>query len=63
MYLSPIIMTPFLKKKEVKQEWYIINTKCRCGQISFMSLKILRGKNKPSFNQHIDNGDFVMSKY
>ena len=61
MYLSPIIMTPFLKKKEVKQEWYIINAQnAVVGRLASYISKILRGKNKPSFNQHIDNGDFVI---
>ncbi len=61
MYLSPIIMTPFIKKKEVKQEWYIINAQnAVVGRLASYISKILRGKNKPSFNQHIDNGDFVI---
>ena len=25
MYLSPIIMTPFIKKKDIKKDWYVIN--------------------------------------
>ena len=54
-------MTPFLKKKEVKQEWYIINAQnAVVGRLASYISKILRGKNKPSFNQHIDNGDFVI---
>ena len=45
MYLSPIIMTPFLKKKEVKQEWYIINAQnAVVGRLASYISKILRGK-------------------
>ena len=61
MYLSPIIMTPFIKKKEIKQDWYIINAEnAAVGRLASFISKVLRGKNKPSFNPHMDNGDFVV---
>ena len=61
MYLSPIIMTPFVKKKEVKKNWYLISAQnIAVGRLASYISKVLRGKNKPSFNPHIDNGDFVV---
>ena len=61
MYLSPIIMTPFIKKKEVKKDWYIINAEnAIVGRLAAYISKVLRGKNKPSYNPHLDNGDFVV---
>tara|TARA_B100001564_G_C20471421_1_gene592790 strand:+ start:149 stop:631 length:483 start_codon:yes stop_codon:yes gene_type:complete len=61
MYLSPIIMTPFIKKKEIKQDWYLINAEnAAVGRLASYISKVLRGKNKPSFNPHMDNGDFVV---
>ena len=30
------------------------------GRLAAFISKILRGKNKPTFNPHIDNGDFVI---
>ena len=30
------------------------------GRLASYISKVLRGKNKPSFNPHIDNGDFVV---
>ena len=61
MYLSPIIMTPFIKKKEVKQDWYLINAEnAAVGRLAAYISKVLRGKNKASYNPHIDNGDFVV---
>ena len=61
MYLSPIFMTPFIKKKEVKKDWYIINAQnLAVGRLAAFISKVLRGKNKPTFNPHIDNGDFVI---
>ena len=61
MYLSPINMTPFIKKKEIKKDWYIINAEnAVVGRLAAYISKVLRGKNKPSFNPHLDNGDFVV---
>tara|TARA_B100000963_G_scaffold343604_1_gene345626 strand:- start:427 stop:885 length:459 start_codon:yes stop_codon:yes gene_type:complete len=54
-------MTPFIKKKEVKQDWYLINAEnAVVGRLAAFISKVLRGKNKSSFNPHIDNGDFVI---
>ena len=54
-------MTPFIKKKEIKKDWYIINAEnAVVGRLASYISKVLRGKNKPSFNSHIDNGDFVI---
>jgi large subunit ribosomal protein L13 len=54
-------MTPFIKKKEIKKDWYIINAEnAVVGRLASFISKVLRGKNKPTFNPHIDNGDFVV---
>ena len=54
-------MTPFIKKKEIKKDWYIINAEnIAVGRLAAYISKVLRGKNKPTFNPHIDNGDFVI---
>ena len=54
-------MTPFIKKKEVKQDWLLIDAKnLIVGRLAAYISKVLRGKNKPTFNPHIDNGDFVI---
>ncbi len=56
-----IKMTPFIKKKEVKKDWYIINAEnAAVGRLASYISRVLRGKNKPTFNPHIDNGDFVV---
>ena len=56
-------MTPFIKKKEIKKDWYIINAEnAAVGRLASYISKVLRGKNKPTFNPHIDNGDFVVVK-
>ena len=54
-------MTPFIKKKEIKKDWYLINAEnAAVGRLASYISKVLRGKNKPTFNPHIDNGDFVV---
>ena len=61
MYLSPIIMTPFIKKKEIRKDWYIIDAQnAAVGRLAAYISKVLRGKNKATYNPHIDNGDFVV---
>ena len=54
-------MTPFIKKKEIKKDWYLINAEnAAVGRLAAFISVVLRGKNKPTFNPHIDNGDFVI---
>ncbi len=54
-------MTPFVKKKDIKNNWYLINAQnLAVGRLAAFISKILRGKNKTTFNPHIDNGDFVV---
>ena len=54
-------MTPFIKKKDIKKNWYIINAQnAAVGRLAAFISKVLRGKNKATFNPHIDNGDFVV---
>ncbi|MFL2877748.1 MAG: 50S ribosomal protein L13 [Candidatus Pelagibacter sp.] len=55
------MMTPFVKKKDIKKDWYIINAQnAAVGRLAAYIATVLRGKNKPTFNPHIDNGDFVI---
>ena len=54
-------MTPFIKKKDIKKDWYIINAQnAAVGRLAAYISRVLRGKNKPTYNPHIDNGDFVV---
>ncbi len=54
-------MTPFIKKKDIKKDWYIINAEnAAVGRLAAFISKVLRGKNKSTYNPHIDNGDFVV---
>ena len=54
-------MTPFIKKKEVKKDWYLINaSNAAVGRLAAYISLVLRGKNKATYNPHMDNGDFVI---
>ena len=54
-------MTPFVKKKEIKKDWYLINAQnAVVGRLAAYISKVLRGKNKSTYNPHMDNGDFVV---
>ena len=54
-------MTPFIKKKEIKKNWYIIDAQnVAAGRLAAYVSNILRGKNKPTYNPHQDNGDFII---
>ncbi len=54
-------MTPFIKKKEIKNDWYIVNAEnLVVGRLAAYISKVLRGKNKSQFNPNQDNGDFVI---
>ena len=54
-------MTPFAKKKELKNKWYLVNAEnLVVGRLAAYISKILRGKNKSQFTPNQDNGDFVI---
>ena len=56
-------MTKFVKKSEVKNNWYEIDAKnAVVGRLATVISKIIRGKNKTNFTPHMDNGDFVVVK-
>ena len=56
-------MTPFIKKKDIKQNWFLIDAEnASVGRLAAYISKVLRGKNKSTYNPHMDNGDFVVVK-
>ena len=58
-----LTMTSFLKKSDLKNNWYEIDaTNVVVGRLATIISKILRGKNKTTYTPHMDNGDFVIVK-
>ena len=56
-------MTNFIKKSEIKNNWYVIDgNNAVVGRLATIIAKIIRGKNKPTFTPHMDNGDYVVVK-
>ena len=54
-------MTDFVKKKDLKNNWFLIDAKdLVVGRLAAYISKVLRGKNKAKFNPNQDNGDFVI---
>ena len=58
-----ILMTKFVKKAEVTNDWFEIDAKnAVVGRLAAIISKIIRGKNKNTFTPHMDHGDFVVVK-
>ena len=56
-------LTKFVKKSELKNDWYEIDAKnAVVGRLAAYVSKVLRGKNKTTYTPHMDNGDFVVVK-
>ncbi len=49
------------KLGEVEKQWFVIDAKDKVlGRLAVECARILRGKHKPQFATHADNGDFVI---
>ena len=56
-------MTDFIKTKDIKNKWLLIDaTNAIVGRLAVFISKTIRGKNKPKFTPHMDDGDFVIVK-
>ena len=54
-------MTKFIKKKEIKNNWLLIDAEnVVVGRLAAYISKALRGKHKSQYTPSIDNGDFVI---
>jgi large subunit ribosomal protein L13 len=50
-----------LKKENINREWWLLDASDKIlGRLASKAASILRGKHKPSFTPHLDNGDFVI---
>ena len=56
-------MTDFVKTKDIKSDWILVDaTDAIVGRLAVFISKTIRGKNKPKFTPHMDDGDFVIVK-
>jgi len=50
-----------LKLKEVQERWHVLDAEERpLGRLASEAAQLLRGKHRPTFTPHMDNGDFVI---
>jgi large subunit ribosomal protein L13 len=50
-----------LKAKEVEERWHVLDAQERpLGRLASEAAQLLRGKHRPTFTPHMDNGDFVI---
>lgn len=53
--------TPWVKKEEVKRNWYLIDAKDKIlGRLASKIAYMLQGKHKPDYTPHVDQGDFFV---
>jgi len=53
--------TYFPKKDEIEKKWYVVDASGKIlGRLASEVAKILRGKHKPTYTPHMDNGDYVI---
>ncbi len=50
-----------LKKGNIKQDWWVLDAEDEIlGRLASQAAILLRGKHKPNFTPHLDNGDYVI---
>ncbi len=50
-----------LKRENINREWWLLDAEDKIlGRVASKAASILRGKHKPDFTPHLDNGDFVI---
>ena len=55
------VQTPWVKKEEVKRNWYIIDAKDKIlGGLASRLAYMLQGKHRPDYTPHVDQGDFFV---
>ena len=53
--------TYFPKRDEIEKKWYVVDATDKIlGRLASEIAKVLRGKHKPTFTPHMDNGDYVI---
>ena len=50
-----------LRASEIQRNWYIVDAEGKTlGKVASVVAQVLRGKHKPTFSPHLDNGDCVI---
>jgi large subunit ribosomal protein L13 len=50
-----------LKAKEIEPRWHVLDAEGQpLGRLATKTAQLLRGKHRPTFTPHLDNGDYVV---
>lgn len=50
-----------LKESEIQRDWWVVDAEGQTlGRLATQVATLLRGKHKPTFATHLDNGDYVI---
>ena len=53
--------TKSIRKEDVEHSWYLLDAEDQIlGRFATVVANKLRGKDKPTFTPHVDNGDFIV---
>jgi large subunit ribosomal protein L13 len=53
--------TTIVKEKDVRRSWYVVDAADKpAGRLAAGIANVLRGKLKPTYTLHVDDGDFVV---
>jgi large subunit ribosomal protein L13 len=59
--MAPTRKTFVVKKEETDRRWHVVDVSGKTlGRAATAIAHLLRGKHKPTFTPHVDNGDFVI---
>jgi large subunit ribosomal protein L13 len=59
--MAPTRRTLLVKKEEADRKWHVVDVSGKTlGRAATAIAHLLRGKHKPTFTPHVDNGDFVI---
>ena len=54
-------ITKHLRKEDVNRKWWVVDAEGQTiGRIASRVAILLRGKHKPNYTAHVDNGDYVI---
>ncbi len=59
--LNPKRKTPSTRQEDVERVWFVVDADgLVLGRLASRVATVLRGKHKPSYTPHVDDGDFVV---
>ncbi|MBB5021213.1 50S ribosomal protein L13 [Desulfurispira natronophila] len=54
-------MKTYVSKGDIEKKWYVVDAEGKnLGRLSTEVARILRGKHKPTFTPHVNDGDYVI---